>query len=151
VAFIAAIATRTRARLGWAILSVALVVAGAAIDLTFDTVHLTVIPAIARREPPDVALFLAVERMAWAVGAIVANGLYSAATLLVTLALSASRAIPRVAAIAGVGTFLGGALMCVAGFTGDPAHLELASAPTIAFFIAWTFTTSRALGRDETA
>ncbi len=143
VAFIAALAARAPERSGRAALAVTLAAVGAGVDLIFDTVHIVVLPLVAGQTPPAVPLFLAVERMAWAVGAVVANGLYSAATLLVTLELRGR--IPRLAVLAGAGTFACGMLMCAAGFTGVARHLEIVAGPTIACFVVWTFTTARAL------
>jgi hypothetical protein len=149
VAFIGAIAVRAPERSALAALAVPLAVAGAAIDLTFDTVHLTILPLLAGQGAPSAPLFLAAERIAWAGGAIVANGLYSAATLAVTLALAAGERIPRLATWAGVATFACGMGMCVAGFTGVARHLEIVSAPTIGCFIVWVFATARALAVEE--
>jgi hypothetical protein len=145
VAFIAALAACDERRSPMITLGLALVSAGAAIDLTWDTVHITVLPLIAATRPPPTALFLAVERAAWACGAIVANAFYSIATLLVTWGLWAGGVAPVASLWLAAATFAAGMLMVVAGFTGVPRHLEMASAPTIFFFVLWTAFTARAV------
>lgn len=148
LAFIAALASRAPRTAPLAALAVPLAVAGAAVDLIWDTVHIVVLPLLAAQGADAADTFLAVERMAWAVGAIVANGFYSTATLLVTLALAAAGLIPERARRLGVATFGLGLLMCVAGFTGVPFHLEAVSGPTILVFCAWNYTAGEALARQ---
>ena len=147
VAFIAALAACDARRSPLTTLGLAVVAAGAAIDLTWDTIHITVLPLIAATRPRPDALFLAVERAAWACGAVVANAFYSIATLLVTWALRAGGLVPAASLWLAAATFASSMLMVVAGFTGVPRQLELASVPTIFFFVLWTALTARALAR----
>ncbi|MCM2256073.1 MAG: hypothetical protein NDJ94_10415 [Vicinamibacteria bacterium] len=149
LAFIAALASRAPRTAPLAELAVPLAVAGAAVDLIWDTVHIVVLPLLAAQGPDAAGTFLAVERMAWAVGAIVANGFYSTATLLVTLSLAAAGLIPERARLLGIATFALGMLMCVAGFTGVPFHLEAVSGPTILVFCAWNYAAGEAFARGS--
>ncbi len=122
-------------------LALALVAAGAAVDLTCDTLYLTVLPAIAEREGAS-TLFLALERSLGAAGAVVANGLYSIAVAV--LSLEAFPPAARGVRTSGLLTAIAGAGMVGAGLTGDPRHLEWATGPTIGAFVAWTAFAARA-------
>lgn len=126
-------------------LAVPLAAAGAAIDLLCDTLFITVLPGLAAAGPTP--LFFAFERALGAGGVVVANGLYSVAILLATLGLRAVPAVPALVRLLGYGTFAAGMLMVVAGFTGDPRQLEIATGLTIAPFLAWTLGVARSLSR----
>ena len=131
----------------WPILgaAVTLAAAGAAIDLTCDTLFITVLPTLAQDGPTP--LFLTVERALGAGGVVVANGLYSIAILLATLGLRTAAGIPAVVRGLGYATFAAGMLMVAAGFTGDPRQLEIATGLTILPFLAWTLGVARSLSR----
>ena len=120
-----------------------LAAAGAAVDLVCDTLYITVLPGLAGDGPTP--LFLAVERALGAGGVVVANGLYSVATLLATLGLRSRPAVPFAVLWLGYATFAGGMLMVTAGFTGDPRHLQIATGVTILPYMAWTLGAARAL------
>jgi hypothetical protein len=122
---------------------VMLAAAGAAIDLLCDALYITVLPDLARDGPGR--LFLAVERALGVGGVVVANGLYSVAVLLATLALRVRPAAPAFVRALGYATFAAGMLMVAAGFTGDPRQLALATGPTILCFMAWTVGVARSL------
>ena len=123
--------------------AVMLASAGAAVDLVCDTLYLTVLPGLATEGPTP--LFLTVERALGAGGVVVANGLYTIATLLAALGLRARPEMPPVVTWLGYATFAGGMLMVAAGFTGDPRHLELATGAAILPYMAWTLGVARAL------
>jgi hypothetical protein len=123
--------------------AVMLASAGAAVDLVCDTLYITVLPGLAAEGASP--LFLTVERALGAAGAVVANGLYSVATLVATLALRARPQVPSFVRWLGYLTFAGGMLMVAAGFTGDPEHLQLATGATIVPYMAWTLGVARAL------
>jgi hypothetical protein len=123
--------------------AVMLASAGAAVDLVCDTLYITVLPGLAAGGPTP--LFLAVERALGAGGVVVANGLYTIATLLAALGLRARPEMPPVVTWLGYATFAGGMLMVAAGFTGDPRHLELATGAAILPYMAWTLGVARAL------
>jgi hypothetical protein len=126
-------------------LATTLAAAGAAIDLTCDTLFITLLPALAAEGPTP--LFFAVERALGAGGVVVANGLYSVAILLASLGLRAAAAMPAVVRALGYATFAAGMLMVAAGFTGDAHQLELATGLTIVPFLAWTLGVARSLAR----
>jgi len=123
--------------------AVMLASAGAAVDLVCDTLYITVLPGLAAAGPTP--LFLTVERALGAGGVVVANGLYTIATLLAALGLRARPEMPPVVTWLGYATFAGGMLMVAAGFTGDPRHLELATGAAILPYMAWTLGVARAL------
>jgi hypothetical protein len=143
--FIAALASHAPRGSARAALAVTLATVGAGIDLIFDTIHIVVIPDLARGA--ERAVFLAFERMAWAVGAVVANGFYSLATLLITLELAGERRVGRIAHAAGVATFFCGMGLSAAGFVGSPRMLEIVSGPTIGAFIVWVYAAARDVTR----
>jgi hypothetical protein len=123
--------------------AVMLASAGAAVDLVCDTLYITVLPGLATEGPTP--LFLTVERALGAGGVVVANGLYTIATLLVALGLRARPEMPPIVTWLGYATFAGGMSMVAAGFTGDPQHLQLATGAAILPYMAWTLGVARAL------
>ena len=125
--------------------AVTLCAAGAAIDLTCDTLFITVLPGLAAAGPTP--LFLTAERALGAGGVVVANGLYSVATLLAAIGLRAAPTVPAAVRGLGYATFGAGMLMVAAGFTGDPGQLEIATGLTILPFLAWTLGVARSLSR----
>jgi hypothetical protein len=125
--------------------AVTLAATGAAIDLTCDTLFITVLPALAAEGATP--LFLAVESGLGAGGVVVANGLYSVAILLASLGLRAAPAVPAVVRALGYATFAAGMLMVAAGFTGHARQLEIATGLTIVPFLAWTLGVARSLAR----
>src|SRR5262245_46354146 len=74
------------ARLGGASLAAPLAAAGAGVDLLCDGVQMTVLPLAASGGPEAALSFRAWERAAGVGGLVAANGLYSLAVLVVTLA-----------------------------------------------------------------
>jgi len=126
-------------------LAAMLAAAGAAIDLTCDTLYITVLPGLAGGG--STPLFLAAERALGAGGVVVANGLYSIAILLATLGLRAAPEVPALVRALGYATFAAGMLMVAAGFTGDARQLEVATGLTIVPFLAWTLGVARSLSR----
>jgi hypothetical protein len=143
VAFLAVLARvvpEASAVLGTAVM---LACAGAAVDLACDTLYITLLPGLAADGPTR--LFLTVERALGAAGVVVANGLYTVATLIATLALRARPEVPDVVTWLGYATFAGGMLMVTAGLTGDPRHLPLATGATIVPYMAWTLGVARSL------
>jgi len=124
-------------------IAVMLASAGAAVDLVCDTLYITVLPGLATEGPTP--LFLTVERALGAGGVVVANGLYTIATLLVALGLRTRPEMPPIVTWLGYATFAGGMSMVAAGFTGDPQHLQLATGATILPYMGWTAGGARAL------
>jgi hypothetical protein len=148
VAFLAMIATRADDP-ALASLAVSLAVAGAAVDLLCDIGQIVVLPDLASWKPPQPAVFLSWERWLGAGGTVAANGLYSCAVLLASLAVRV-RVPPYVLALA-IATWSAGMWMVVAGFTGDPRQLEISVGPTFVAFVAWTLAITRGLVRSERA
>ncbi len=116
-------------------LALALGAAGAAVDLSCDTLWIVVVPDLAASG--QTALFVTLERALGAAGLVVANGLYSIAVLIAALSLREGRLL-------GYATYVFGMLMVAAGFTGDPRHLEWTTGPTIVAFVGWTLMVARA-------
>lgn len=132
VGFLAVLAHQRHSAL--AALAVALAAAGAAVDLTGDTLQIVVLPGLAADGPTP--LFMVAERAIAAAGLVAANGLYSVAVLLLTLDRADLGPLVR---WLGWGTFAAGMLMVAAGFTGDPRHVELSTGLTIGLFVPWCF------------
>lgn len=123
--------------------AVALAAAGAAVDLLCDLLQMLALPRLAAAGPASAALFLAAERAAAVGGLIVANGLYSAAIVL--MALSLRRRLSALALGLGVATFVAGMLMVAAGLTVDSRLLPAATGATFAAFLAWVVVVTRGL------
>ncbi|MEW6730642.1 MAG: hypothetical protein AB1489_04825 [Acidobacteriota bacterium] len=142
VVFSMLLAARLPTRQPLANLAVILCCAGAAIDISCDAIYITVLPMIAGWGEANVPLFLTVERIAGVGGIIVANGFYSLAVLIFALCMRdlGNRFVKELGYL--VCCF--GMLMVVAGFTGVPRHLELATGPTILSFCLWTILVERA-------
>ena len=124
-------------------LAMMLAVAGLGADLICDTIHIRVTPALAAANDPR--LLIALDALATTVGAVVANGLYSIAILLVSACLW-RRGATLVMQL-GLAVFAFGMLMVVAGFDAVPSHLELATGPAIALFSAWALAVARFISR----
>lgn len=125
--------------------AVALAAAGAAADLLCDLLQILVLPRFAAARPASAPVFLAWERTAAVGGLIVANGLYSAAILLMALSLRG-----RLSALAlglGVVTFVAGMLMVAAGVMADSRLLPVATGATFTAFLAWVVVVTRGLLR----
>ena len=111
-------------------LALTLTAAGMGVDLLCDVVQIRALPLATSSEP----LFLSLEAVAFTGGATVANGLYTAAVLILTLSLR----IGVGARFAGLATAVFGTAMAVAGLIPSPRLLELATGPTIGFYSLWT-------------
>jgi len=137
VGFLGTLLARAKTRAQALVRGLAVVLAGsgAAVDLLCDTLWIALIPRLAL--DADMSLFRAFERLLLLGGAVVANGLYSLAVLLVSLTLREGRAL-------GWATWGFGMLMVAAGFGGDPRHLEWLAGPMIGAFLGWTLVVARA-------
>jgi hypothetical protein len=122
-------------------LALVLTAAGMAADLLCDVLQIQVLPLVAAADPPEITLFLAVERLAFTGGATVANGLYTAGVLLMTLRLRGLVGTP--AHLAGWATAVSGAAMALAGLLAWPELLIASTGPTIGFYGAWTVLVAR--------
>ncbi len=148
VAFLAALPPRLGERADLARLGLTVAVAAAAFDLCCDALYIAVFPALAaeaRHSSPDV--FLVVERLTGVASLIIANGGYSVAALLMTLALRGRNGLVRGTAAAGYGVAGFGLVLAAAGFTGLPWHAEWATPPTILLYCAWVLLVARSFER----
>lgn len=141
--FVAAAARRIGG--GAARLALAACALGLAIDASCDGVQVWSCALAARGLADPLALprFVAAARLATIGGASAANGLYTLATILVTVALR------RVPAIALTGAALGvaGAAMVAAGPAQVAWPLELSSGATIFCYALWAIAVARHLDR----
>jgi len=112
-------------------------IVGAMADVTCDALYLAVLPA---RAAGEVSTFLAFERHVGAASLTGANGLYTLAIALATLALPAEA---RTARGLGALTVVGGLVLAAAGLIGAPALAGIGTVLAIPAFVAWTFAVSR--------
>lgn len=120
----------------WTRWGAALAVAGAVVDIACDVAYVGVLPA---RAAADAAAFVSLEQRLGLVSLTVANGLYSVAVLVSTLALPTGATAARGL---GVLTFASGMVLAGAGVSGDPRHVMAGTAVAITSFMAWTLVVS---------
>jgi hypothetical protein len=126
-------------------LALAFTAAGMAVDLLCDVIQMQALP-MAAAGPGQVNLFLALERIAFTGGATVANGLYTAGVVLMTLCLRKATVATR---LAGWATGISGAVMVLSGLILSPVLLVASTGPTIGFYSLWTVLVARDLGQDR--
>jgi hypothetical protein len=149
IAFFAVLARHLPEHRDAARLAIVLAAVGGGVDLLCDVVYIRVLPLIAARYSPSAELlFLSVERLAMAGGAIVANGLYSIGTLLLTLCLRRRQGLLPLTVGLGYAVFGFGMLLSAAGFFDETWYLAWATGPTIGSFCLWTLCVARSLGRS---
>ena len=141
VALLGALAQRLEAERAWAATAVALAAAGAAVDVFCDAVWITVIPELAAQGPDRV--FLAAERALSVGGNVAANGLYSAAVLVMVHLLPPGPAW-RAQRLLGWLTVAGGFGLCAATLAGGSYAVALFAGMTMAAFIGWALALARA-------
>jgi hypothetical protein len=129
-------------------LGVLIAVAGAGFDLFCDSVYIVVLPMLASRQPPPETLFLTVERVTGIGSLVVANGAYSVAVLLVSVALRGCKGVGGLAVGIGYAVGASGLVLAAAGFTGSARHAQWATPPTIGLFCVWAVLVARALRPD---
>jgi len=110
-------------------LALVLSVGGMAVDLVCDAVQIWLLPGL---EGP---LFLSFERLAFAGGSTVANGLYTASVALLSVRLSGQ--VPGRTLAAGWVTVAAGTAMAVSGILDSPQLLQVATGPTIVGYCLW--------------
>jgi hypothetical protein len=145
VAFLAAVARRLGEGGDLARLGLMIAVAGAAFDLSCDTVFIVVFPMIASWQPTQEHLFLAVERLTGIGSLVIANGAYSVAVVLVSVALRGRQRVGPITAGTGYAVGAAGMVLAAAGFTGVPWHAKWATPPTIGLFCVWVVCVARSL------
>lgn len=129
--------------------AVILVIAGAAFDLFCDAAYIVVLPLLARRQEP--ALFEALEKLLAIGSLLVANGLYSVATLLMTLAIRERAALRPYSVPVGYCVAGFGFVLAAAAFTGWPWHVEGTAGLTIGLFCVWVLLVAYSLEPRELA
>jgi hypothetical protein len=141
VAYVAALRSRLPGRSFAADLALTLAAAGMGVDLLCDVIQIRGLPlaAASGSEP----LFLALEALAFTAGLTVANGLYTAAVLLLTLRLGG--VVRPETRIFGFGTVVFGTAMAVAGVIPSPGLVEITTGPTIVLYCIWTYRIAREL------
>ncbi len=147
VAFLAALASLLPERRAAARPALLLAAAGMAIDLVCDLVQVAVVPEAAAAGGAALPLFRAAERLAFLGGATVANGLYTAAVLLLAIAMAGAgldRPMTRAAAAA---TVAGGALLAAAGIALSPALAVAGTGAAIGGYSLWTLLAARDVAR----
>jgi hypothetical protein len=144
VSFMAVLRSRLPAPSPAANLALAFAAAGMAVDLLCDVIQMQALPMAAAG--PQVTLFLALERIAFTGGATVANGLYTAGVVLMTICLRKATVATH---LAGWATGVSGAVMVLSGLVLSPALLVASTGPTIGFYSLWTVLVARDLQRDR--
>jgi len=119
--------------------------AGMSVDLFCNVGQMVVLPDVAAWKPPQPAAFVAWERWLGAGGTVVANGLYSIAVVLATLAVR--RRVPGYAFGLGLATAGSGMTMVAAGFSGRAPFISATVGPTIVSFVLWCAATSWTIER----
>lgn len=143
VSFIAVLRSRLPAPTPAADLALAFTAAGMAVDLLCDVIQMQALPMAAANPGPA---FLLLERIAFTGGATVANGLYTAGVVLMTLCLRRATVAAR---FAGWATGISGAVMVLSGLILSPALLVASTGPTIGFYSLWTVLVARDLQQDR--
>jgi hypothetical protein len=112
--------------------------AGGAVDLLCDTIQITALPLLASQAVPPITVFLLVERIAGAGGLVVANGAYTLAILLATVALRQRAGLVPGTVVVGYIVVAGGSVLVVAGFMDSSVLAAAATGPTIGLYCVWT-------------
>jgi hypothetical protein len=145
IGFLAAVTRRLPEPGVLADLGLMVAVAGAAFDFFCDAVYILVFPMLASWQPDAESLFLVLERVTGIASLVIANGAYAVATLLFTLALRHHPGVSLPTTCVGCAVAGFGLLLAAAGFTGEPLHAEMATAPTIGLFCVWVVLVARSL------
>jgi hypothetical protein len=144
VSFMAVLRSRLPAPSPAADLALAFTAAGMGVDLLCDVIQMQALPLAAAGPAPS---FLVLERIAFTGGATVANGLYTAGVVLMTLCLRTI--VSRPALLAGWATGISGSVMVLSGLVLSPALLVASTGPTIGFYSLWTVLVAQDLRRDR--
>jgi hypothetical protein len=122
-------------RRGLGYLALLLGIFGAAVDLGCDFINFRILPETAGTSR---FAFETAERIAFIGGLVVANGLYSVATLVATLSLHGNGRATGAILATGTGSFLCGLVLAYAGWIVSPSLVEAATGPTIGLYCIWT-------------
>ncbi len=143
VSFMAVLRSHLPAPSPVADLALAFSAAGMAVDLLCDVIQMQALPMAAAGPGPS---FLLLERITFTGGATVANGLYTAGVVLMTLCLRKATVETR---LAGWATGTSGSVMVLSGLVLSPALLVASTGPTIGFYSLWTILVARDLRRNR--
>jgi hypothetical protein len=124
-------------------LGLTIAVVGAGFDLFCDMIFILIFPIVAARPGPDHILFDTVAQITAIASFVIANGAYSLAVPLFTIALDTDLGLPRVTTAAGFGVGACGLVLTVAGVTEMPGLLTWATPLTIGIFCAWVVLVAR--------
>ncbi len=138
VAFLLAAHRRTRGH-GLGRIAVALTLAGAAVDLGCDFAFAFAFPSLAA-EPEG---FGSAERITSLLSMCGANGLYSLAMPLITLALRARAGLSTLGAALGWATFAAGVGLAVGGTFESVALVQLCAPATMLLYCGWALSVAR--------
>lgn len=145
IAFLAVAAHRLGSGRELSRLAVTFAVVGAGFDLLCDALFIVALPMLAAQRPVAEAVFLLVERSIGVGSLVVANGFYSLAVLLLTLALRGRSGVRPWTIAVGLAVAGCGFLLVGAGFTGEPWHAAWATLPTMALHCVWVVLVARNL------
>jgi hypothetical protein len=145
VAFLACLIRAVPEPAGGLRLALLVAASGAAVDLFCDVIQITALPFLASQAPVPIPVFLALERIAGAGGLIVANGAYSVAVLLATLALRGTAGINAGVVPVGLAVTAAGFVLVVAGFLDSALLAAVGTLPTIGLFCVWTILVARSV------
>jgi hypothetical protein len=142
IAFLSLLARRTGETDDLARLGLIVAVAGAGFDLLCDSVYIVVFPMLAAARPVSELLFLTVERVTGLGSLVIANGAYSIAILLISVARrqQLGPGLTRLGYVVGVA----GLVLGAAGYTGSPYHAMYATPAAIGPFCVWVVLVARA-------
>jgi hypothetical protein len=147
IAFLAAVTFHLQDRAGLPQFALMIAVVGAGFDLLCDSVYILVFPRVALGLDEQRALFVVMDRITGIASLVIANGAYSVAILLLTMALRAQPRLLPLTTATGFGVGMFGLVLAAAGVTGDARHAMLATPPTIGLFCIWVVLVARSLER----
>ena len=139
VAFVLGAHRRTRGH-GLGRLAVGLVLAGAVIDLGCDFTFAFGLPSLAAERSYE---FGSIESAASLLSMCVANGLYSIAVPLITLALRARAGLSALGAALGWATWAAGAGLAVGGLCESVPLVQISAPATMLFYCGWAVVVAR--------
>jgi hypothetical protein len=146
VCFAYAVSRRLAVPLGrWGLATAAV---AATVDLACDEQYILALPKLAFNSGGSPDSFAPFERLLNFLSLTVANGLYSVSTLLLTLAVRRRPGLVRGTVAVGVGVFIFGMMLSLAGLTGVPDHAFWATPPTIGLYCVWVLLMERSLIRE---
>jgi len=134
-----------------AMLATGIMLAGVTVDLACDSLLIIALPHLAASQPVNDDIFLAVEKTINIVSLVMANGLITLSTAVLTLSIrNRHGAIPLITAL-GSAIFVFGMSLSAAGFTSRPWMTEWLTGPTILSYCVWCGLVALKLDRSGAA